>query len=275
MICSDPRHKQRQGPERPVQARTRQERPWRIAGVNIPNHQHAVIALQAIGIGPSRAKAICASTGVVPSTKIRTCPTRRWTSCASVENGSPVGRPPPRDDDIKRPDGPGLLPPRPHRKDCRCAASLADNAGTPEGRRRTAPSRCPGGVTEVNAAGTSTMAQQPSQKQAAAAARPIRRSKKNVSGRDRAHPRRSTHDHHDHRPAGQRCRGRRRAAPAQGELAQVDAVRAPGRRRAARARNAGMRRRAASESHQRARAPAAVGGPRAERWDSRSRRSRT
>ncbi len=42
----------------------------RIAGVNIPNHQHAVIALQAIyGIGPSRAKAICASTGVVPSTK--------------------------------------------------------------------------------------------------------------------------------------------------------------------------------------------------------------
>ena len=44
----------------------------RIAGVNIPNHQHAVIALQAIyGIGPTRAKAICASTGGVPSTKIK------------------------------------------------------------------------------------------------------------------------------------------------------------------------------------------------------------
>ena len=44
----------------------------RIAGVNIPSHQHAVIALQAIyGIGPTRAKAICASTGVVPSTKIK------------------------------------------------------------------------------------------------------------------------------------------------------------------------------------------------------------
>ena len=44
----------------------------RIAGVNIPNHQHAVIALQAIyGIGPTRAKAICASTGVVPSTKVK------------------------------------------------------------------------------------------------------------------------------------------------------------------------------------------------------------
>ena len=44
----------------------------RIAGVNRPNHQHAVIALQAIyGMGPTRAKAICASTGVVPSTKIK------------------------------------------------------------------------------------------------------------------------------------------------------------------------------------------------------------
>ena len=44
----------------------------RIAGVNIPNHQHAVIALQAIyGIGPARAKAICAASGVVPSTKIK------------------------------------------------------------------------------------------------------------------------------------------------------------------------------------------------------------
>ena len=44
----------------------------RISGVNIPNHQHAVIALQAIyGIGPSRAKAIVAAAGVVASTKIK------------------------------------------------------------------------------------------------------------------------------------------------------------------------------------------------------------
>ena len=47
----------------------------RIAGVNIPNHQHAVIALQAIyGIGPARAKAILASAGVAPSTKIKDVP---------------------------------------------------------------------------------------------------------------------------------------------------------------------------------------------------------
>ena len=44
----------------------------RIAGVNIPNHQHAVIALQAIyGIGPTRAKAICVAAGVAASTKIK------------------------------------------------------------------------------------------------------------------------------------------------------------------------------------------------------------
>ncbi|MFC4159770.1 30S ribosomal protein S13 [Chitinimonas lacunae] len=44
----------------------------RIAGVNIPNHQHAVIGLQAIyGIGATRAKAICASAGVPTDRKIK------------------------------------------------------------------------------------------------------------------------------------------------------------------------------------------------------------
>ena len=44
----------------------------RIAGVNIPNNQHAVIALQAIyGIGPARAKLILASTNIAPNTKIK------------------------------------------------------------------------------------------------------------------------------------------------------------------------------------------------------------
>jgi small subunit ribosomal protein S13 len=44
----------------------------RIAGVNIPNHQHTVIALQAIyGIGPARAKAICKATNIAPSAKIK------------------------------------------------------------------------------------------------------------------------------------------------------------------------------------------------------------
>ena len=44
----------------------------RIAGVNIPNHQHAEIALTAIyGIGRTRARQICDAVGVKRSTKIK------------------------------------------------------------------------------------------------------------------------------------------------------------------------------------------------------------
>jgi len=44
----------------------------RIAGVNIPNHQHAEIALTAIyGIGRTRARKICAAVGISVSTKIK------------------------------------------------------------------------------------------------------------------------------------------------------------------------------------------------------------
>jgi small subunit ribosomal protein S13 len=44
----------------------------RIAGINIPNHQHAEIALTAIyGIGRSRAQAICAAAGVQGSRKMK------------------------------------------------------------------------------------------------------------------------------------------------------------------------------------------------------------
>jgi small subunit ribosomal protein S13 len=44
----------------------------RIAGVNIPNHQHAEIALTAIyGIGRSRARVICDAAGVGYSAKIK------------------------------------------------------------------------------------------------------------------------------------------------------------------------------------------------------------
>ncbi|MEO7725663.1 MAG: 30S ribosomal protein S13, partial [Burkholderiales bacterium] len=44
----------------------------RIGGVNIPNHQHAEIALTAIyGVGRSRARAICTSAGIQHTTKIK------------------------------------------------------------------------------------------------------------------------------------------------------------------------------------------------------------
>ena len=44
----------------------------RIAGINIPEHKHTVIALTAIyGIGGTRAKSICAAAGVAETTKIK------------------------------------------------------------------------------------------------------------------------------------------------------------------------------------------------------------
>jgi len=44
----------------------------RIAGINIPVHKHAVIALTSIyGIGRSRAADICAAAGIEPSRKIK------------------------------------------------------------------------------------------------------------------------------------------------------------------------------------------------------------
>ena len=44
----------------------------RIAGVNIPNHQHAEIALTAIfGIGRARAQAICNAAKIVASAKVK------------------------------------------------------------------------------------------------------------------------------------------------------------------------------------------------------------
>jgi small subunit ribosomal protein S13 len=44
----------------------------RIAGVNIPNHQHAEIALTAIyGIGRARSRMICKASGIASATKVK------------------------------------------------------------------------------------------------------------------------------------------------------------------------------------------------------------
>ena len=44
----------------------------RIAGVNIPDNKHTVIALQSIfGIGATRSAEICTATGIDPATKVR------------------------------------------------------------------------------------------------------------------------------------------------------------------------------------------------------------
>ncbi|HEY1076826.1 MAG TPA: 30S ribosomal protein S13 [Fontimonas sp.] len=45
----------------------------RIAGVNIPDRKHTVIALRSIyGIGATRAKKVCAAAGIDPTVQIRT-----------------------------------------------------------------------------------------------------------------------------------------------------------------------------------------------------------
>ena len=44
----------------------------RIAGVNIPDNKHTVIALQSIfGVGQTRSAQICSATGIDPAMKIR------------------------------------------------------------------------------------------------------------------------------------------------------------------------------------------------------------
>ncbi|MGE5241808.1 MAG: 30S ribosomal protein S13, partial [Bacteroidota bacterium] len=44
----------------------------RIAGINLPNQKHVWVALTSIyGIGNTRARTICAATGVTPSTKVK------------------------------------------------------------------------------------------------------------------------------------------------------------------------------------------------------------
>jgi len=44
----------------------------RIAGVNVPNHQHTVIGLTAIyGIGRTRSQKICETTGVATNKKVK------------------------------------------------------------------------------------------------------------------------------------------------------------------------------------------------------------
>ena len=44
----------------------------RIAGINLPDHQHAVLALTAIyGVGRQTASEICVKVGILPSVKIK------------------------------------------------------------------------------------------------------------------------------------------------------------------------------------------------------------
>ena len=85
----------------------------RIAGVNIPNHQHAEIALTAIyGIGRARAQAICDAAGVAARRKIKDLTDAEMDKLREqVGQVHRRGRPAPRDvDEHQAADGPRLLP---------------------------------------------------------------------------------------------------------------------------------------------------------------------
>ena len=63
VICTNPRHKQRQG----------KGGPWaRIAGVNLPNQKRLEVGLTYIfGIGRSTARKVCVELGLSPDEKVR------------------------------------------------------------------------------------------------------------------------------------------------------------------------------------------------------------
>ena len=68
VICSNPRHKQRQG----YSAVDLRNLMARIAGVNLPNQKRLEIGLTYIyGIGRPTANQICAALGLSPDTKVR------------------------------------------------------------------------------------------------------------------------------------------------------------------------------------------------------------
>ncbi len=61
----------------------------RIAGVNIPNHKHAEIALTAIfGIGRSRAQVICDGAGIARSAKVKDLTETDMDACAMKSRSS-------------------------------------------------------------------------------------------------------------------------------------------------------------------------------------------
>lgn len=85
----------------------------RIAGINIPDHKHTVIALTAIfGIGKTRSKAICAETGIAENVKISELSEEQIDILREAVGKFVVEGDLRREItlSIKRPDGPWLLP---------------------------------------------------------------------------------------------------------------------------------------------------------------------
>ena len=192
----------------------------RIAGVNIPNHQHAEIALTAIyGIGRPRAKAICVAAGIKRLGEDQG-PVRRGHGQAA-RAGAEVhrrGRPAPRgDDEHQAADGPRLLPRRaaPPRAAGSRPAHAHERAHA-QGPEEVALAACskPRAGRASNAKDNDRMATATAAPEGRRRAR-ARRSRRTWPKGSRTSTRPST-TRSSRSPTGRatRCRGRRPAAPA-------------------------------------------------------------
>ena len=239
----------------------------RIAGVNIPNHQHAEIALTAIyGIGRiARARDLRRGRHRAHDARSRTCPTPRWTSCASRSRKFTVEGDLRREVsmNIKRLMDLGCYRGVRHARACRCAASARAPTRAPARARarRVRLSKAGDGLTEADSKEQTRHGKGTSTQRACA-----RRSRRTSPRASPTFTRPSTTPSSPS-PTARATRlswatSRRRRL--QG-LAQVHAVRGAGRRRARRPRRAGIRREEPRSAHQGPRPRPRVRGARAER----------
>ena len=210
----------------------------RIAGVNIPNHQHAEIALHGDlrHRPPARARRSAPRRASQPTTKIKDLTEREMDKLREQIGKFTVEGDLRREVsmNIKRLMDLGCYRGMRHRRGLPVRGQRTrTNARTRKGPRKGRTVALSKGVDQVTSGidgKDHRMAQQPSQK-GSRRARAQEGQEERVRGH-RARPRvLQQHDHHDHRPPGQRAvvgdLGRRRL---QG-LAQVHAVRRAGRRR--------------------------------------------
>ena len=249
----------------------------RIAGVNIPNHQHAGDRADGdLRHRPcARAHASARRRASATRRRSRICPTRRWTSCASWSPQYPVEGDLRREVtmSIKRLMDLGCYRGVRHRKGLPVRGQRTrTNARTRKGparraqRRRSKPApRQRGRQLASKTEDKEHIEWHSNRRRRPLVTRDAQEGQEERVRRHRAHPRvLQQHDHHDHRSAGQRAVvgdvGRRRL---QG-LAQVDAVRSAGRRRGGGQGRAGMRRQEPRSAHQGPRPGPRVGGARLE-----------
>jgi small subunit ribosomal protein S4 len=177
----------------------------RISGVNIPNHQHAEIALTAIyGIGRARAQAICDAAGVARSAKIKDLTDAQMDKLRESVGKFTV------EGDLRREVTMSIK----RLMDLGCYRGTRHRKGLPGARPAHAHQRAHAQGSEEGPHGRALQGRDEVIKghtwHSNPRKRPVRaraqEGQEERVRRDRAHPRvLQQHDHHDHRPAGQRA----------------------------------------------------------------------